>query len=131
MKHTISDVEEIEQILYAPNLNITQKEYSEFIDEVVPKILTTLTTKHAEELEKAYDIGKKDGHSEEYNDGYFHGHLAGKRELEKAVEAERERLRPILKCLDVIGYPPISSKEYQEMIDIALTPTKTDKITEV
>jgi hypothetical protein len=41
--------EEIENILYAPNLNITQREYCAFIDEVVPKILSL----HHQELQKA------------------------------------------------------------------------------
>ena len=52
--------EEIEEILYAPNLNITQGEYRTFIDEVVPKIVSTLLSqqqKHREELQKAREKG--------------------------------------------------------------------------
>ena len=36
-----------------------------------------------EAAERAYELGKKDGLSEEYNDGYFYGHLAGKKETTK------------------------------------------------
>lgn len=50
--------EEIEEILYAPNLNITQGEYRTFIDEVVPKIISTLD----HQLQKAYEQGSLDGY---------------------------------------------------------------------
>lgn len=50
------------------------------------------------EATEAYDLGRKDGLSEEYKDGYFHGHLAGQKQKEEAVaEARREVLADIQK----------------------------------
>ena len=46
--------EELENILYAPNLNITQKEYKEFIDEVVPKVFKIMQERD-EEIVKAIE----------------------------------------------------------------------------
>lgn len=52
--------------------------------------ITTLIAEKEKEASKAYDMGRKDGLSEEYKDGYFHGHLAGVKEKEEAVATARE-----------------------------------------
>lgn len=82
VEETHTTREEIEEILYAPNLNITQGEYRTFIDEVVPKIVSTFHHQLQKAKEEAYQKGRESRQSEidflreeAYGEGIDHSEL--------------------------------------------------------
>ena len=104
--------EEIEQILYAPNLNITQREYCTFIDEVVPKILTVFNKEREEAYTKGYNAGLADGTNKPL--------LAIEQIQEERDTYWKERVRKEVERLLVKEYMKGSPAQYQNKILITL-----------